>query len=460
MRRVPRDTTAAAVNLDIATREVFCATQDGTAQGPAAQLRASARGSRSSLLRRAYLRGREVIRYGKMDDGEPTGEWVQLDRLGGELGRYTLDAGTGVLQAWHGNGDLALTAPLRHGEPHGRWTYRFKGGGVAVDGQFVDGQRVGEWTWWYISGAPMRVVAFAAGQRHGLMTSWWIGGNKREEGRYVRGLRHGTWLTWNVDGELLGENRLREGRGHWVEWYRTGDKRAEGPMVQDKRQGPWREYYKSGAPMALGDYRANIRVRDTWRFFDEQGNARKRKVRNRQILGLLGRLSNRGGVAGGIVGGSFRGRGRVTGLGGLGRRGVGVTVRNTRTAKGGQVYRVTLAWTAHKVTGARLPARTAKMLRVMVRACLSQVRLPVGKLAPRPRGLSQGLQTVTATLAWGLDVRPTGRVSNVRRVTTPPGLNDQRALRCVDSMVQRTRFAPTPSGKRYRANVTATLYVK
>ncbi len=323
-RRIRRDYLEQRHAIEQSTWEVICADPDGTAHGPAVRVRHTYRSGRAALAARTYFLAPQLVWSGAYKHGRKHGQWRQFSRAGEELGRVTLTMGSGTWRGWRSDGQLAAEGGIVEDRKQGKWTFWNAAGDVAMQGTYAGGRRDGRWRSYWSAGLVRDDISYLDGKTHGLSTVWHNNGEKRSEGRFNDGLKDGEWAYWNRRGHLLGVNRLDKGSGRWLEWYNNGTKRSEGWMRRGRRHGHWIRYSANGHKSEEGEYEDGQRDRSSWVRYNRFGVKRTSR-RSRSILKYIragrGKKSKAIVSAFGTRGATFLGRGRVTGLVGVGGRG-------------------------------------------------------------------------------------------------------------------------------------------
>ena len=103
-----------------------------------------------------------------------------------------------------GEGPLAYeaTGPVCDGLRHGAWQFRFAGGGLLREGEYVRGREHGAWHTFHPTGEPLDVGSFVDGKPDGAWKRLGTDGAVVEQRSYVAGWRDGELKRWNRDGAL------------------------------------------------------------------------------------------------------------------------------------------------------------------------------------------------------------------------------------------------------------------
>jgi hypothetical protein len=122
------------------------------------------------------------------------------------------------------------------------------------------------------NGQLRETVPLRNGRRHGVVRVWHKNGVLANEERYLNGLLHGVCRQWNEAGRLLGEYRMVHGTGRQRTWHENGRLQLEFSTVNGDFSGRYRlwlhdgvliseEIYLHGRPVTAEEYRA-ARVKD------------------------------------------------------------------------------------------------------------------------------------------------------------------------------------------------------
>ena len=180
----------------------------------------------------------KLVFSGSYTDGLPDGEFVYYDRIGNELGRFEIKDGTGWMQTFYPNKNVATK------------TYMFKGvmGGLyqeltmrtkkpVVEGHYADDRKHGVWREWTETATGMQLT---------LEQHWKYGKLDGAVKKYV-------------DGKVVEESTYKMGKaeGAYVE-YRNGKPALTGQFTADKKTGTWTSYDDSGAVVLDATYKDGV----------------------------------------------------------------------------------------------------------------------------------------------------------------------------------------------------------
>jgi antitoxin component YwqK of YwqJK toxin-antitoxin module len=187
--------------------------------------------------------------------GVPDGVAIRYAKNGGELGRFTMKAGSGVWREWYDNGKQAVETHVKGGVFQGEHKTFHENGNVYVEGRFDKGKEVGTWTLWndagviessteYVAGVPKKVASYANGTVTRVDT-YHDNGHRQSSTGYVAGKPDGMAVVWRSDGTRL-EQGLYAGGKKQGDWYRF---REDGTVerIEAFKKGKHRKTRKGGA---------------------------------------------------------------------------------------------------------------------------------------------------------------------------------------------------------------------
>ena len=100
------------------------------------------------------------------------------------------------------------------------------------------------------NGQLRETVPLRNGRRHGVVRVWHKNGVLANEERYLNGLLHGVCRQWNEAGRLLGEYRMVHGTGSQRTWHDNGRLQLEFSTVRGDFSGRYRLWLHDGALMS------------------------------------------------------------------------------------------------------------------------------------------------------------------------------------------------------------------
>jgi antitoxin component YwqK of YwqJK toxin-antitoxin module len=217
--------------------------------------------------------GDKLVSSGAYTDGKPDGEFTYYDWRGNELGRFTIQGGTGTMTTFHGNKKPATRQRLVKGTPDGPYQELTSRGKVLVEGAYRGGTKHGTWKDWTPDGVLVREQSWKRGQLDGLVKKY-VDGKLSAQFTYVAGkaegpyvelrhgtpavtgqlaadLRTGTWTHHAPDGTVVLVATYKDGilDGPWRQL--VGGAVLEGNMVAGRRAGTWTRTDRAGAVRTL-----------------------------------------------------------------------------------------------------------------------------------------------------------------------------------------------------------------
>ncbi|HUS30385.1 MAG TPA: hypothetical protein VMZ53_17875 [Kofleriaceae bacterium] len=177
----------------------------------------------------------DVVTFtGSFTDGKPDGEFIYSDLKGNELGRFTITAGTGTMQTFHGNKKVASRARMVDGKLAGKYEELTPRGKVIVEGYYSSDKKHGTWREWTESGELVLEQHWKRGKLDGAVKKY-------------------------VDGKVVSEATYKDGKveGTYTE-YRGSKPSLVGQFADDKRTGTWLAYDNSGAVLLTATYKAGV----------------------------------------------------------------------------------------------------------------------------------------------------------------------------------------------------------
>lgn len=185
-----------------------------------------------------WLDGSQFL--GSYQRGKPHGAFVQLDRRGRELGRFTIERGTGTLLTFHDNRKPASRKALRDGLATGLYQELTTRGTVVVEGRYRRDLKHGRWREWTSGRVPRLDQSWRRGRLHGEVTKY-------------------------VDGKLAMRATYADGKaeGPYAE-YRDGAPAVTGQFVDDRKHGTWTSHGEDGAVVLIATYERGV-LHGPWR---------------------------------------------------------------------------------------------------------------------------------------------------------------------------------------------------
>lgn len=215
----------------------------------------------------------KLIFSGTYAAGRPDGEFIYNDYSGNELGRFTIQGGTGTMLTFHPNKKPATKQKLVRGVENGAYQELTNRGKVLVEGTYVGGVKHGPWKEWtadgvieleqswkrgkldgavkkYADGKLSALSTYAAGKAEGPYTEY-RGGKPSVTGQFAADRRTGTWTSYAPDGSVVLIATYKDGvlDGPWRQLVDGAV--LEGTMVAGRRMGTWTRTDKGGAVRTL-----------------------------------------------------------------------------------------------------------------------------------------------------------------------------------------------------------------
>jgi uncharacterized protein len=172
---------------------------------------------------------------GTFDGGKPDGEFVYYDpKKGTELGRFTINGGTGTMLTFHSNQKVSSRTQLVKGLMDGKYEELTPRGKTIVEGRYAGDRKHGVWREQTEAGVPTL------------------------EERWSRGKLDGPWKKF-VEGKLAAEATYKDGlaEGTYTE-YRNGKPSLVGQFAADKRTGTWTTYNADGSVTLTATYKDGV----------------------------------------------------------------------------------------------------------------------------------------------------------------------------------------------------------
>jgi antitoxin component YwqK of YwqJK toxin-antitoxin module len=219
-----------------------------------------------------WLEGK-LLFSGAYSAGKPDGEFVYFDRLGRELGRFTITAGTGTMLTFHTNKKAASRQAIVNGVMSGIYQELTPLGKIVVQGRYRADHKHGTWKYSTMTGAPLREHTYELGRLDGVVRKYIDGrvamettyadgkvvgpyaeyrdGKPAITGQYDADRKHGTWTTLSSEGLVVLTATYDHGvlQGPWRQL--VDGTVVEGEMRDGRRSGTWTVTDRSGAVTQL-----------------------------------------------------------------------------------------------------------------------------------------------------------------------------------------------------------------
>jgi antitoxin component YwqK of YwqJK toxin-antitoxin module len=173
---------------------------------------------------------------GSYTDGKPDGEFVYYDKNGNELGKFTINDGTGIMYTY-----WPTLKPATK-------THYYQG---LMDGVYQE----------FTLRMPQKLVVeghYSGDRKHGWWREWTEQGALVLEQHWKRGRLDGAVKKY-VDGKLASEATYKDGKadGPYVE-YRDDKRALVGQYTQDRKTGTWTNYDAEGAVVLIATYKDGV----------------------------------------------------------------------------------------------------------------------------------------------------------------------------------------------------------
>lgn len=218
-----------------------------------------------------YFEGKLVM-SGQYTAGKPDGEFVYWDKLGNELGRFTITAGTGVMETFHLNKKPSSKQRLVDGVESGSYQELTARGVVVVDGRYANGVKHGLWKEHSPAGVLELEQQWKRGKLDGFVKKY-VGGKLATEATYVDGVPSGRYAEYRagkpaVTGQFAAARRT----GTWHHHDAAGNVILTATYKDGVLDGPWRQVVDGAV---LDGQMAGGRRTGTWTRTDRAGGVSK-----------------------------------------------------------------------------------------------------------------------------------------------------------------------------------------
>jgi antitoxin component YwqK of YwqJK toxin-antitoxin module len=205
---------------------------------------------------------------GQFTDGAPDGEFIYYDKAGLEVGRFTINGGTGSMLTFHSNKKVSSRTRLVNGQMQGKYEELTPRGKVIVEGAYASDRKHGLWRETtdtgqlvseihyrrgkldgsykkYTAGVLVVAATYQDGKPEGAYTEY-RGDKPSLTGQFTAGKRTGTWTMLDRSGATTLVATYKDGvlDGPWKEV--TRDETAEGVLVAGRPLGTWTQTDRSG----------------------------------------------------------------------------------------------------------------------------------------------------------------------------------------------------------------------
>ncbi len=205
--------------------------------------------------------------------GKPTGEIVYFDRSGNELGKFTMNDGTGTWQTFWPNRKVSSKTRMFKGVEDGVHQEFTNRGKLVIDGRYRGGVKHGIWKHWTPDGILLGVQTWKRGKLDGAVKKYVDGkisleatyldgrvagvytehrnGKPAVTGSYVADRKDGTWTHYAGDGTVVLTATYKSGAldGPWRQL--VDENVLEGTMLAGRRSGTWTRTDRAGSVRKL-----------------------------------------------------------------------------------------------------------------------------------------------------------------------------------------------------------------
>ena len=214
----------------------------------------------------------KLVFAGSYTAGKPDGDFTYFDYRGNELGKLTIQGGTGVMLTFHANKKPATRQRLVKGVEDGPYQELTNRGKVIVEGSYRGGVKHGAWKEWTPDGVLLLEQTWKRGKLEGTVKKY-VDGKLSVQSTYVDGKADGPYqeLRWGkpaVTGQFAADRRT----GTWTHYDADGAVVLEATYKDGVLDGPWRQLV--GGVVLEGVMEAGRRT-GTWTRTDKAGAVRK-----------------------------------------------------------------------------------------------------------------------------------------------------------------------------------------
>jgi antitoxin component YwqK of YwqJK toxin-antitoxin module len=215
----------------------------------------------------------KLLFAGSYTAGKPDGEFAYFDWRGQEIGKFTIQGGTGEMQTFHLNKKPATKQRLLKGLEDGKYQELTPRGKVTTEGMYRGGVKHGAWKEWTPDGVLLLEQAWKRGKLDGAVKKYidgklsvhstyadgkadgpyqeLRGGKPAVTGQFAADRRTGTWTHYDATGAVVLEATYKDGvlDGPWRQL--VGGVVLEGVMAAGRRTGTWTQTDRTGAVRKL-----------------------------------------------------------------------------------------------------------------------------------------------------------------------------------------------------------------
>ena len=177
----------------------------------------------------------KLLSQGTFTNDMPDGEFVYYDpKTGGELGRFTINGGTGTMLTFHPNKKAATKTRVHKGAMDGKYEELTPLGKTIVEGRYAGDRKHGLWREQTPAAVPTLEQTWKRGKLDGKVKKY-VDGKLAVEATYSAGLAEGAYTE-----------------------YRDGKPALSGQFAADKRTGTWTSYAPDGSVALVATYKEGV----------------------------------------------------------------------------------------------------------------------------------------------------------------------------------------------------------
>lgn len=192
-------------------------------------------------------------------------EMFYADGTKWKIGGFQNGKEHGRSQAWWKNGKPAFDATYVNGGLDGKLERWYANGKLWETATYANGRLTGPYRKWWKNGKPAHVYSYTDGKLDGDYQLFYDSGAKWAVGKYVLGKPQGALERWFPDGKLGYVMNHKDGRpdGPYKRWYADGKPRLEATYVAGTLHGELKNWLEDGTVYELARYERGIKVQTT-----------------------------------------------------------------------------------------------------------------------------------------------------------------------------------------------------
>lgn len=137
---------------------------------------------------------------------------------------------------------------------HGAQKTYYENQQLGEETHFSHGVKQGVWKKFFDNGKPWIDASYEDGNLDGKFVMYRGDGKRKVQGTYTKGIRTGVWLNFNENGSVYTQDVYRNGvlkstkyeNGEFTEYYESGIPKSVYNYKKGKRQGEFKEFYDAG----------------------------------------------------------------------------------------------------------------------------------------------------------------------------------------------------------------------